>query len=119
MTRPQRQAVIVIHCAFLRVSCWFTAFRHSAGSRIEPWRNLTSRRASLLPLGRSMAASRLRSPLSQKQSLRRRTVLATGGRLVIRPSGTETVIRVMGEAYDKALVNSLVADVCDAVTRAV
>ena len=39
------------------------------------------------------------------------------GRLVIRPSGTEPVIRVMGEADDKALVDAAVGDVCDAVTR--
>ena len=40
------------------------------------------------------------------------------GRLVIRPSGTEPVIRVMGEADDKALVDSAVGDVCDAVAHA-
>jgi phosphoglucosamine mutase len=40
------------------------------------------------------------------------------GRLVIRPSGTESVIRVMGEADDRALVDTLVSDVCDAVARA-
>jgi len=44
--------------------------------------------------------------------------LGAGGRLVIRPSGTEPVIRVMAEADDKALVDSLVADVCDAVALA-
>jgi phosphoglucosamine mutase len=40
------------------------------------------------------------------------------GRLVIRPSGTEPVIRVMGEADDKELVDALVGDVCDAVAGA-
>ncbi|RBP01252.1 phosphoglucosamine mutase [Roseiarcus fermentans] len=40
------------------------------------------------------------------------------GRLVIRPSGTEPVIRVMGEADDKALVDAAVGEVCDAVARA-
>jgi phosphoglucosamine mutase len=44
--------------------------------------------------------------------------LGDRGRLVVRASGTEPVIRVMGEAYDKALVDSLVRDVCDAVARA-
>ena len=44
--------------------------------------------------------------------------LAGRGRLVIRPSGTEPVIRVMGEADDKALVDSLVGDVCEAVAAA-
>ncbi len=40
------------------------------------------------------------------------------GRLVIRPSGTEPVIRVMGEADDKALVDAAVGEVCDAVAHA-
>jgi len=40
------------------------------------------------------------------------------GRLVIRPSGTEPVIRVMAEAEDRTLVDSLVADVCEAVAKA-
>jgi len=44
--------------------------------------------------------------------------LGNRGRLVIRPSGTEPVIRVMGEADDKALVDSLVSGVCDAVAGA-
>ena len=44
--------------------------------------------------------------------------LGVSGRLVIRPSGTEPVIRVMAEADDKALVDTLVADVCDAVAAA-
>jgi phosphoglucosamine mutase len=40
------------------------------------------------------------------------------GRLVIRPSGTEPVIRVMAEAEDRSLVDSLVAEVCEAVAKA-
>ena len=44
--------------------------------------------------------------------------LGKTGRLVIRPSGTEPVIRVMAEAEDSALVDTLVAEVCDAVARA-
>ena len=44
--------------------------------------------------------------------------LAGQGRLVIRPSGTEPVIRVMGEAEDRALVDALVRDVCEAVAGA-
>ena len=41
--------------------------------------------------------------------------LGSAGRLVIRPSGTEPVIRVMGEADDRALVDSIVDDVCSAL----
>ncbi|MDE3175440.1 MAG: phosphoglucosamine mutase [Pseudomonadota bacterium] len=44
--------------------------------------------------------------------------LGSSGRLVIRPSGTEPVIRVMAEAEDRALVDTLVAEVCDAVAKA-
>ena len=40
------------------------------------------------------------------------------GRLVIRPSGTEPVIRVMAEGDDAAEVESVVASICDAVERA-
>jgi phosphoglucosamine mutase len=43
--------------------------------------------------------------------------LGANGRLVIRPSGTELVIRVMAEGDDGTLVNSVVDDVVDAVTR--
>jgi phosphoglucosamine mutase len=47
-----------------------------------------------------------------------RTRLGASGRLVIRPSGTEPVIRVMAEADDRDLVERLVDDVCDAVASA-
>ncbi len=41
------------------------------------------------------------------------------GRLVIRPSGTEPVIRVMAEGDDKAEVEEVVDRICDAVRAAV
>lgn len=44
--------------------------------------------------------------------------LGAHGRLIIRPSGTEPVIRVMGEGDDSDLVNRVVDDVVEAVTRA-
>jgi phosphoglucosamine mutase len=44
--------------------------------------------------------------------------LGTQGRLVIRPSGTEPVIRVMGEGDDRDLVTRVVDDVVDALARA-
>ena len=44
--------------------------------------------------------------------------LGNAGRLVIRPSGTEPVIRVMAEGDDRGLVNAVVDEVVDAVTRA-
>jgi phosphoglucosamine mutase len=44
--------------------------------------------------------------------------LGASGRLVIRPSGTEPVIRVMGEGDNEDLVTRVVDDVVDAVTAA-
>jgi phosphoglucosamine mutase len=44
--------------------------------------------------------------------------LGAGGRLVIRPSGTEPVIRIMGEGDNASLVESVVADIVAAVGRA-
>lgn len=44
--------------------------------------------------------------------------LGDAGRLVIRPSGTEPVIRVMGEGDDSELVEGVVNDICDALSRA-
>ena len=47
-----------------------------------------------------------------------RARLGAGGRLVIRPSGTEPVVRVMGEGDDFALVEQVVDDVCEALGKA-
>ncbi|MEO1329512.1 MAG: phosphoglucosamine mutase [Pseudomonadota bacterium] len=44
--------------------------------------------------------------------------LGASGRLVIRKSGTEPVIRVMGEGEDPKLVEAVVDDICAAVTDA-
>ena len=44
--------------------------------------------------------------------------LGNQGRLVIRPSGTESVIRVMGEGDDRDLVMRVVDDVVDALSAA-
>ena len=44
--------------------------------------------------------------------------LSGNGRLVIRPSGTEPVIRVMAEGDDASLVERVVDSICDAVRAA-
>ena len=44
--------------------------------------------------------------------------LAGTGRLLVRPSGTEKLIRVMAEGDDEGLVRSVVADVVAAVKAA-
>jgi phosphoglucosamine mutase len=43
--------------------------------------------------------------------------LGQGGRLLVRPSGTEPLIRVMGEGDDKALVEAAVDDVIEALGK--
>ena len=44
--------------------------------------------------------------------------LGGSGRLVIRPSGTESVIRVMAEGDDERLVHQVVGDIAEAVRKA-
>jgi phosphoglucosamine mutase len=55
------------------------------------------------------------SVVTMIESARQR--LGTTGRLVIRPSGTEPVIRVMGEGDDRELVAQVVDDVVGALTN--
>jgi phosphoglucosamine mutase len=43
--------------------------------------------------------------------------LASTGRLVIRPSGTEPLIRVMAEGQDEVLVEKIVDDLCDVIAK--
>ena len=45
-----------------------------------------------------------------------RSRLGSGGRLVIRPSGTEPLIRVMAEADDRSLVETVVNDIVGAIS---
>lgn len=43
--------------------------------------------------------------------------LGNGGRLLVRASGTEPLIRVMAEGDDHALIQSLVTDLCQDISR--
>jgi phosphoglucosamine mutase len=63
--------------------------------------------------GRPLDTDRVIAAIAAAQSR-----LGATGRLVIRPSGTEPVIRVMAEADDRELVERLVDDVCEAVAAA-
>ena len=44
--------------------------------------------------------------------------LGNSGRLVIRPSGTEPVIRVMAEGDDESLVRNIVDELCGVIAKA-
>jgi phosphoglucosamine mutase len=54
--------------------------------------------------------------LAAKQDAEAR--LGAAGRLLLRPSGTEPLIRVMAEGEDDALVHAVVDSLCDTITRA-
>ena len=43
--------------------------------------------------------------------------LASSGRLLLRPSGTEKVIRVMAEGEDERMVGRVVGALCDTIAR--
>jgi phosphoglucosamine mutase len=61
--------------------------------------------------GKPLEDARVRSAIKNAEQK-----LNGQGRLVIRPSGTEPVIRVMGEGDDKTLIEGVVADIVDALT---
>ena len=46
-----------------------------------------------------------------------RSKLAARGRLIVRPSGTEPVVRVMAEGDDEELLKTVVANIAAALTR--
>jgi len=62
--------------------------------------------------GKPMESSAVMSAIASAEKK-----LGGSGRLLVRPSGTEPVIRVMGEGDDKALVEAAVDDVCAALTQ--
>ena len=61
--------------------------------------------------GKPLENSKVRSAIEDAEQR-----LNGHGRLVMRPSGTEPVIRVMGEGDDKALVEEVVDGIVDALT---
>ena len=54
----------------------------------------------------------------QEAIARGETALGSLGRLLIRKSGTEPLIRVMGEAEDRAMLQTVVNDICSAIALA-
>jgi phosphoglucosamine mutase len=65
---------------------------------------------------RFQGASPLHDPLVIEAVRDAELLLGTSGRLLLRPSGTEPVIRVMVEAEDEALVNQIVTSLCERIT---
>ena len=68
---------------------------------------------------RFTGASPLRNKRVQQAIAAVQAELNGHGRLVIRESGTEPLVRVMAEAEDEALVNRIVNDLCDTIGSAV
>ena len=67
---------------------------------------------------RTNAAKPLESDAVKRAILAGQQKLGKSGRLVIRPSGTEPVIRVMAEGDDMKLVESVVGDICNVLAKA-
>ena len=63
--------------------------------------------------GQPLDSDKVRRVIADAQSK-----LGNNGRLVVRPSGTEPVIRVMGEGDNADLVESVVNDVVEVLGRA-
>jgi len=61
--------------------------------------------------GKPLENSKVKSAIAAAESR-----LNGHGRLVVRPSGTEPVIRIMGEGDDKAMVEEVVDGIVDALT---
>jgi phosphoglucosamine mutase len=61
--------------------------------------------------GKPLESSKVRSVIASAEHR-----LNGHGRLVVRPSGTEPVIRVMGEGDNKAMVEEIVDGIVDALT---
>jgi phosphoglucosamine mutase len=49
---------------------------------------------------------------------KREATLAREGRILVRPSGTEPVIRVMVEGQDKGVIDEIAGDLCDLIISA-
>jgi phosphoglucosamine mutase len=59
----------------------------------------------------------LTAPALARMIEQQRQRLGGGGRLVVRPSGTEPVVRVMVEAEDEGLLDSVLAETSEAIRR--
>ena len=63
--------------------------------------------------GKPLEEPAVKSAVADAQAM-----LGNSGRLVIRPSGTEPLIRVMAEGDDEGLVRRIVDDLCGVIAKA-
>jgi len=63
--------------------------------------------------GKPLEAPQVKSAVADAEAM-----LGKSGRLVIRPSGTEPLIRVMAEGDDEGLVRRIVDDLCGVIAKA-
>ena len=76
-------------------------------------RLLTSQGKRWLKPADPLADKSVQTTISQGEA-----ALAKGGRLLVRRSGTEPVVRVMAEGDDEALIERVASEVCAAVESA-
>jgi phosphoglucosamine mutase len=63
--------------------------------------------------GKPLEDNAVKSAIKDAESM-----LGNSGRLVIRPSGTEPLIRVMAEGQDEGLVRKIVDELCGVISKA-
>ena len=63
--------------------------------------------------GKPLDDAQVKSAIKDAESM-----LGNSGRLVIRPSGTEPLIRVMAEGHDESLVRKIVDQLCGVISKA-
>jgi phosphoglucosamine mutase len=67
---------------------------------------------------RFAGVSPLADPAVERAIEQRRAALGKQGRIVIRPSGTEPLIRVMAEGEDQATIERIVDELCEIIADA-
>jgi hypothetical protein len=95
-------------------SCRPTSARRSPGTGFSRTTSGTDRMCSSGPTPKRRPFSPCSTIPGASRSFPKRFGLTH--RLVVRPSGTEPVIRVMGEGDDKAMVEEIVDSIVDALT---
>ena len=103
--------------AALQVLAALVAFDRPASEMCQVFDRLPQRLRSVRTHG-SAAPDPLLDPHVRDAIRAAETQLNGDGRLLIRPSGTEPVIRVMAEGSDEAVVARLVDDLCQAISEA-